>query len=226
MSAAHAPLIPELEDALRQISADRHTQTVCRIIDLFATSATRFNELHIRLFDRILSRLVDFMEPPGLIELARRLAPIPNAPPDVLRRLARNDAILVASPVLTRSVRLADEDLIEVAGSKSQAHLFAISGRSSLSAAVTDALIACGDRDVLRNVAMNHRARFSADGIARLLLRAMKDRVLAEKLARRSDLPTGVLRQLLATDRCDAALILCRVDRFWNGFHDELRKAS
>lgn len=226
MSAAHAPLIPELEDALRQISAGRHLETVRRIIDLFVAQAPRFNELHVRLFDRILGRLIVVMDRPALIELARRLASIANAPPEVLRFLAQNDSILVASPVLTRSPRLEDPDLIEIARTKSQAHLFAISGRSSLSSAVSDALIVCGDRDVVRNVAMNHRARLSADGIARLLMRAVKDYVLAEKLARRSDIPATVREQLLIADRCNAALILCQTDSFWSEPRGELRQAS
>jgi uncharacterized protein (DUF2336 family) len=199
MSAVEAPLIPELEDALRQISADRHAETVQNVTDLFVAGAARFNELHVTLFDRILGRLIAVMDSPALVELARRLAPIANAPPDVLRLLAHNDAIAVASPVLTRSVGLDDQDLIDVASTQSQAHLFAISGRSSLSEAVTDVLIACGDRDVVRNVAMNHRARLSPTGRELLAERAVKDHVLAEKLARRNDVPSHEARSFFSS---------------------------
>jgi uncharacterized protein (DUF2336 family) len=197
MLAAQAPLIPELEEALRQISADKHGDTVRRVTDFFVAGASRFSELHVCLFDRILGRLIVTMESPALVELARALAPIANAPPDVIRRLARDDAIAVAGPVLTRSSCLAEQDLVEIASTKSQAHLFAISGRTSISAPVSDVLVARGDRDVARNVAMNHRARFSEPGMAMLARRAASDAILAEKLGERQDLPPQVLRAVL-----------------------------
>lgn len=103
MLAAQAPLIPELEEALRRISADKHGDTVRRVTDFFVAGASRFGELHVCLFDRILGRLIAALESPALVELARALAPLSNAPPDVIRRLARDDAIAVAGPVLARS---------------------------------------------------------------------------------------------------------------------------
>jgi uncharacterized protein (DUF2336 family) len=127
MLAAYAPLIPELEDALRRIAADRHDGTVRRVTAFFVAGASHFNELHVRLFDRILGRLLAGMESPARVDLARALAPIANAPPDVVRRLARDDEIAIAGPVLTQSNRLDEEDLIDIAHTKSQAHLFAMS---------------------------------------------------------------------------------------------------
>jgi uncharacterized protein (DUF2336 family) len=197
MLAAQAPLIPELEEALRQISADKHGDTVRRVTNFFVAGAPRFSELHVRLFDRILGRLVAGLESPELIELARALAPLSNAPPDVIRRLAYDDAIAVAAPVLTRSSCLDEPDLVAIARTKSQAHLFALSGRATVSEPVTDILVDRGDRDVARNVAMNHRARFSHAGIALLAERALNDAVLAEKLGERQDLPPRVLRAVL-----------------------------
>ena len=47
-----------------------------------------------------------------------------------MRALARDDETDVACPVLTLSERLDDLTLVEMAGSKSQDHLFAISGDS------------------------------------------------------------------------------------------------
>jgi uncharacterized protein (DUF2336 family) len=197
MLAAQAPLIPELEEALRQISADKHGDTVRRVTDFFVAGASRFSELHVCLFDRILGRLIAAMESSALVELARALAPLSNAPPDVMRRLARDDAIAVAGPVLTRSSRLDEQELVEIARTKSQAHLFAISGRTMVSEPITDILADRGDRDVARNVAMNHRARFSETGMAMLAARAVNDAVLAEKLGARQDLPPPLLRAVL-----------------------------
>jgi len=193
MLAAHAPLIPELETALRRIAADRHDETVRRMAAFFVAGAAHFNELHVRLFDRILGRLIAGMEGPALVDLARSLAPIANAPPDVIRRLARDDDIAVAGPVAMQSSRLDEEDLIDIAHTKSQAHLFAMSLRPVVSEVVTDILIDRGDRDVARNLAMNRQAQFSPDGMAALIRRAAHDAVLAEKLKQRHDLSAQVL---------------------------------
>jgi uncharacterized protein (DUF2336 family) len=199
MSAVPASLLPELEDALRHIASDRHAETVGRVADLFLTNASRFSEEHVHVFDRVLGRLIVTIETKALAQLARRLAPVRNAPREVIGRLARNTDIAVAAPVLTRSTRLEDRDLIDIAMTTSQAHRLAISGRVSLSEAVTDVLADCGDRDVTRNVAMNRGARFSETGLNRLAERAVHDSILAEKLAQRSDVPPHVLGNLVLT---------------------------
>src|SRR5712691_62715 len=128
MSTTHA-LIPELEEALRHVSVDRYAESIQRVADFFLAGASRFNEEHVHLFDRILGRLIVAVETKVLAELARRLAPVRNAPRDVIRRLARNGEIAVAGPVLARSTRLDDADLVETARTQGQAHRFAISGR-------------------------------------------------------------------------------------------------
>ena len=55
------------------------------------------------------------------------LAPVTNAPVNVLRTLAKDDDIAVAGPVLKLAPRLAEADLVDVANTKGQAHLHAIS---------------------------------------------------------------------------------------------------
>src|SRR5262245_54468637 len=117
-----ALLIPELEDVLRHDSPDRRTAAVERITALFLVDAERYTAEHVELFDDVLSRLVVEIETKTLAELARSLAPIGNAPVRVIRRLAHDDDITVAGPVLMQSQRLSDTDLIDIARSKSQAH--------------------------------------------------------------------------------------------------------
>src|SRR5262245_17505886 len=125
-------LIPELEEALRHGSPERRAETVRRIANLFLESADRFNEEHVALFDSVLARLVLEIETKVRAELSHRFAPVPNAPPGLVRTLAGDDDITVAGPVLRRSERLAERDLVELARTKSQPHLMAISGRPSL----------------------------------------------------------------------------------------------
>jgi uncharacterized protein (DUF2336 family) len=120
----------------------------------------------------------------------------------VVRRLANDDEIAVARPVLTNSNRLTENDLVEIAKSKGQGHLQAISIRSALSEALTDVLIERGDREVVHTLAANSGARFSELGYDSIVRKAVQDGPLAERLAVRIDVPLPLLRQLLsrATD--------------------------
>ena len=115
----------------------------------------------------------------------------------MLRKLANDDNIAVAGPVLKLAPRLAESDLIDVANTKGQAHLHAISGRRSLGEAVTDVLVRRGDREVARRVVDNRNARISEQGFSRLVKRAEEDGILAEKVGLRPDIPPPMFRDLL-----------------------------
>jgi uncharacterized protein (DUF2336 family) len=197
MPAAQAVFLPELEQALRHVPIDRHAEMVRRVTGFFLAGASGFNAEHVDLFDRVLGRLMVAVDVTVLTELSRRLAPVRNAPPGVMRRLAGNPNIAVAAPVLSRATHLEDHELVSIVVTQSQAHLLTISGRCRLNEAVTDALVECGDRDVARNLALNHAARFSEAGLTALVERAGTDPILAEKLAQRHDVAPGMLRSLV-----------------------------
>jgi uncharacterized protein (DUF2336 family) len=207
--AARNSLIVELEDALQRGSTDRRAETLRRITDLFLGSADRFTSAQVALFDDVIGCLIDRIETRALAELGQRLAPVANAPERVIRRLARNDAIAVAGPVLAQSTRLEDADLVDIAKSKGQAHLLAIAGRRALGQAVTDVLLRRGNPYVKRNVAANPAASFSAAGYGELLASARADGTLAERMVRRADIPPAQFCALLtqATEEVRARLI-------------------
>src|SRR6516165_9714681 len=161
---AVASLIPELEEVVRHGSATRRAEMLRRITGLFADGAARFNDDQIELFGQVLNRLSGDLDAKARIELAHRLAPIGNAPQALVRRLAEDDDIAVAQPILKQSQRLGQSDLVEIAHSKSQAHLLALSKRKGIAEPVTDVLIGRGDRGVLRSLAENLDARLSEAG--------------------------------------------------------------
>jgi uncharacterized protein (DUF2336 family) len=195
--AAVASLIPELEDVVQRGSVEKRNETLTRITNLFLSRAESFNDDHVRLFDDVFGHLINEIEAKTRAELSRRLAPVGNAPLEILRRLAQDDDIAVAGPVLTQSSRLADADLVRIAQSKSQAHLSAISGRSNIAEAVTDVLVKRGDQDVVHKVVDNQGARFSETSFSSLVNRAEKDGLLAEKVGQRADIPSHLFRELL-----------------------------
>ncbi len=190
-------LIAELEDAIARGSSARSAETLNRLTALFTGRADEFNDQHIDLFDELISRLANEIETKARAELARRLAPIENAPPNTIRQLARDEAIEVAGPVLLRSERLAEADLIDIAKHLGQGHLLAISSRASLADPVTDVLVDRGDQDVLFSVASNGGARFSPGGYERLVVRAEGDDSLTARIGERQDVPPHLFRKLV-----------------------------
>jgi len=181
------PLLDELEAALASRTNTRRIEMLTRITDLFVGGAPRFSEDQIGLFDDVMVRLVHSIEAKARAELAHRLAPIANAPTNVIHMLAFDDDIEVAEPVLSRSERIGERGLVANAASKSQQHLVAIAQRKSISEAVTDVLIERGNRDVVQSVVKNAGARFSDAGFRMLVKRSTGDDVLAAEVGRRSD---------------------------------------
>jgi uncharacterized protein (DUF2336 family) len=206
---ARTSLIVDLEDAVRRGSPARRAETLRRITDLFLGAADRFSAEQIGLFDDVMGRLIDRIETRALAELSRRLGPVANAPEGVVQQLARNDAIAVAGPVLVQSARLGEADLVEIAASKSQAHLLAIARRQDLGESITEVLVRRGNPYVKRNVAGNPAAAFSAATYGELVASAQGDETLAERMVRRADIPPSQFRALLnqATEQVRARLV-------------------
>jgi uncharacterized protein (DUF2336 family) len=167
-----------------------------RITTLFLDGAPSFNAEHVALFDDVIGCLVVEIEAKALAELARRIAPVPNAPAGVISVLAKNDDIEVAGPVL-KQANLPDPDLLRIAETKGQAHLLALSTRRRISEALSDMLVERGDRDVARSIANNQYAQLSVNAFSTLVKRAEEDGVLAEKVGMRTDIPPRLFRQLL-----------------------------
>jgi uncharacterized protein (DUF2336 family) len=199
-----ASVIPELEGAIQHGSNERCTAMLRRLSALFVESATRLNEDHVALFDAVLCRLVPAIDAKARAELSEQLAPIANAPAELMLKLACDDDISVARPALMQSARLRDVDLIEIANSKSQLHLLAIAGRRGIGEAVTDVLVRRGNAEVALSVSDNPSANLSEAGFIELVRRAESDGKLADSIGRRGDIPDDLLRDLLA--RATAAM--------------------
>jgi uncharacterized protein (DUF2336 family) len=190
-------LMSELEDALQSGAPERRVELLRRITDLFLNDANRLNEAQVGVFDEILTHLAHRIEERVLSQISLKLAPVRNAPPNMIALLASDDNIAVAGPVLAQSDRLAEHDLIEIAKSKGQTHLLAIAIRAQLSEAITDILIERGDKRVVGKLARNSGARFSQDGYEMIVSRADGDDELTENLGLRIDIPLSLLKQLL-----------------------------
>jgi uncharacterized protein (DUF2336 family) len=192
-------LIDELNAALASGGDEERRRILERVAELFAAGSRGYSGGQIALFDDVLQKLCADIEVKARARLAQRLAHIDNAPPQLMRSLAFDDAIAVAQPVLIHSQQLGDADLVENATTKSQDHLFAIAQRLKLSEHVTDVLVERGNRRVIQKVATNSGARFSLAGYDTLTRRARRNRRLTLALARRRDLPRQYFLKLLET---------------------------
>jgi uncharacterized protein (DUF2336 family) len=204
-----ASIIEELEDAVRSGSSQRRVETLRQVTSLFLNEGDRLTEEQIKVFDDVLCLLISRVETRARAELSTLLAPIDYAPFEVIQHLARDHEIEVAGSVLTHSSRLRTSDLVEIASTKGQDHLFAISGRASLPEPVTDVIVERGEPKVIRKLANNAGARFSDAGYSGIVAHADADDELTELLGLRIDLPIKFLRDLLrrATDTVRARLM-------------------
>ncbi len=190
-------LIRDLHDRIGDIVPDHRALALRHLTDLYLVGAEQLSSDDIALIDDIFVRLLEAIDESARALLASRLAPLAKAPPKILHRLACDDAIDVASPVLVQSEALNDATLIECAVTRTQDHMLAISRRKTLSEAVTDVLVKRGDQNVVLSTAMNTGARFSKNSFAIMVRRAQGDDALTGCIGRRPDLPQALFEKLL-----------------------------
>jgi len=214
-----ADWIDQLEEAVSGKSIRRQAEIMRGLTDLFITmTAEPLSVENGKTFDDVMSRLVATIDESVRASFGGRLATVPGAPPMTLRALALDDSIEVARPVLENSDSIDEGVLLEVARSKGQHHLLAISHRRSVDESVTDVLIERGSQPVVASLTSNDGAKFSDHGCAMLESRARNDEEIALNLWSRPDIPRQhllslfmsasdeVQRKLVAADRPKADL--------------------
>ncbi len=186
----------ELEDAVSRGTPESCSRALWHATDILI--AGRYSEDQIWTFGEIIERLAEEIEVAARVRLANKLAPSNNAPINVIRKLAFDDSIDVAGPVLRQSERLDAKMLVENARTKGQQHLLAISKRKSIPDDVTDVLVARGNSEVVTSVAANDGARLSGSGFLNLVKRSENDSILAEHVGLRKDIPRHLFQQLIS----------------------------
>ena len=190
-------LLDELDDAVAHGAADRRTEMLQRVTDLFVFSSQDYSDKQMALFDDVLLRLTATIEISARVALANRLATAPLVPSGISRTLASDDSIDVAGPILAQYERLDSGLLVDCANTKSQQHLLAISRRKFIDEVLTDALVARGSRPVVLSTAGNPGAKFSETGYTTLIRRSEDDDELAICVGSRRDLPRHQFVRLL-----------------------------
>src|SRR6516162_1768243 len=177
----------ELNEAILRGSAESREKAVWYAADMLTVGS--YSEEDIWVFGEVVGRLADSIEVAARAKLSKRLAEASNAPINVIKKLAFDDSIDVARPVLTHSNLLDSKTLIRNIREQSQSHLLAISKRKSIPSVVTDELVTRGNQEVVHSVAENKGAEISDFGFLHMIKRSTGDSILVEQLGHRRDIP-------------------------------------
>lgn len=129
--------------------------------------------------------------------LAEALRSVADAPPQVIQRLARDAEDVVACPILEFSPLLSDEDLLEIiASSGVTSRLCAISRRSNLGEAISDAIVQRNDRKSVAELLANTSAQIREETLDSLIDASVTETAWQMPLVERPVLPSGAVRKL------------------------------
>lgn len=187
--------LKDLVGMARQNTARSRLALAENVLDLFVSPDGRLSEHERAQADAILGKLVADMEMQIRAGLAERLADASNAPPKLLEMLA-NDEISIARPILERSKLLQDAALIEIVLARGREHQLAISIRENVPHALSNALIARGEPDVIESLVRNPKAQLSRQALAHLVAESRRFDRFQQPLLSRADLPPGLAHRM------------------------------
>jgi uncharacterized protein (DUF2336 family) len=129
--------------------------------------------------------------------IAEGLKQLPNADPGLILRLARDLEIIVAAPILEYSPLLGEEDLLDIIRSSPiEGALAAISRRAYVDPAVTDAIVASGERQAITHLLYNSNAQLQEHTLDALIARAEDRPEWHQPLVHRPELADYGVRRL------------------------------
>ena len=183
-------LIRDRDEAVRAELA----QKVARLLPGLTADAQ--NEAHGRVV-AMLEKLAKDEAVRVRAVVAEAVRSVDNVPAEIIKRLARDAELIVASPVLRFSPLLTDQDLLDIitAGPCSGA-LAAIAQRSGVRAKVSDALVAADDEPAVAALLANKSAQIREETLDLIVDRAADRAAWHEPLVRRPSLPARAARRI------------------------------
>jgi uncharacterized protein (DUF2336 family) len=175
-------------------SSSRRRELLREVTDMFFTVEDGHGQTEMSLFDDVMSKLAGEMEEAVRAELSQRMAEAPVPPLRLVTNLA-NDAIAVAQPLL-ESAALPEDLQLEIAQTKGEEHLQALSRRQNVSAVVTDAIVERGSDETLGVLLKNESAELSRASQETIVDRAQANPDLHEAVIDRQTLPIDLLNEM------------------------------
>ncbi len=185
----------DVERLLTDRSAAARAATVEKIAGGMSGSA--FTEAERREAEAIFRLLVNDAEVLVRQTLAETLKLVPDLPRDIVKTLA-SDIADVATPMLSYSTALSDEDLLEIISQKSDLHQMAIARRSTVSELVSERLAEAGSEDVVATLMQNDGAEISENTYVKVLNQFTDSDKIKAPMVHRAALPITVTERLVS----------------------------
>ena len=189
-------MISEL-DGIDGWPPERLSRALSQITKLFLSRAHGLAGDQVALFDDVVVRLIGHVDTPSLAQLSQQLSDSKCMLPYAARLLALHGDEAVWLPIL-KSILLAPELILEVTQLGGPKHRLAIARRHTVDPAVSEALMQFADSAINNALAENLGAKLLEADWVRLVQKSENDAPLAQKLARRSDLPEALKRKVRA----------------------------
>lgn len=163
-----------------------------------AHSSGDFKETELLVAEQIFRLLLRDTEVQVRAALAEGLKNDKNAPKDVIKSLAADEAD-VAMPVLESSEVLDDADLLEiVSGHEEITKHIAIANRKNVSNAVSAALVETENPDVVNHLVKNEGAEISDTSYKKIITDHSGSEDIVSNVVQRANLPAAVVENLLS----------------------------
>jgi len=186
----------DLIELAQEPSSQKRRELLRGVTDLFFTSEGPHGAGELGLFDEVMSQLAGEMEEAVRVELGLRMAEAEAPPRQLIRNLARDESIEVARTVLEGSSALTEDDLLSVARTRGQDHLRAISQRTTVSMAVSEAIVERGDDATVGVLVRNQGAAMSRETHEMVVDRAVENPELHEAVISHRNLPVDLLNEM------------------------------
>ncbi len=129
--------------------------------------------------------------------LSETLKDVAHAPPEVIKRLARDAELVVSGPVLEFSPVLTDDDILEIIASDPvHGALSAISRRAEVGETVSDAIYVSNDTEAVTELLANPSAQIREETLDRIIDHAPDVEPWHAPLTRRPKLPATAAARL------------------------------
>jgi uncharacterized protein (DUF2336 family) len=165
------------------------------VASLYRTQGPMLSQRERALMRDILLRLTGDVEMAVRISLAETLADDADAPLDLILFLC-DDRIEVARPLILRSRKLSDDDLLRLIAGADEARQAACAARPHIGEPVTNELVKSNAESVLVTLVRNLTARIAGPAFDTLVEKSKLLPALQEPLVQRRDLPSPLARRM------------------------------
>ena len=184
-----------LLDLAKETSSEKRRDLLREITSMLVRDPKMQTSVNCSAFDEIAAVVVADLKSEARSEISHMLAKAPLPLGRTARELAMDD-IAVARPMLEHSTALTDNDLVDVASSRSQEHLMAVTRRTNIAERVSHALVEHGEDRVVASLLGNRGARIARPTYERVAERAQDSAILQAPLVRRQGVPLDLLNDL------------------------------